>query len=126
VDRPKKIRKKKAAEMQSFKSAAFIIDSDDDEEADLAFFAREKELRREMMELGDKHGGMMKSGKGKGKRKRGKGKDDDNGRTDLENEEQVRGGRGSSGLEGDDEEMEVDGGSRAGNGDTQEEEVLLV
>ena len=60
-----------------FKSAAFIDDSDDDEEADAAFFAREKELRAEMQALATKHGSVM-LGTGTKKRKRkanGKGKE---------------------------------------------------
>lgn len=40
--------KRKAQEVQSYKSAAFIWDSDEDEEADAAFFAREAALRAEM------------------------------------------------------------------------------
>ncbi len=38
-------RIKKQAEVQAFKSAAFIVDSDDDPEADEVFFAKEAERR---------------------------------------------------------------------------------
>ncbi|ORY33101.1 timeless protein-domain-containing protein [Naematelia encephala] len=74
MDRPTRARKRKVAETQVFKSAAFIVDSDDDEEADRIFFEREKELRREMEEMAQSHGSVM-DGKGKKKRKRSKGKD---------------------------------------------------
>ncbi|ORX39175.1 timeless protein-domain-containing protein [Kockovaella imperatae] len=48
--------RKRAAEVQNYKSAAFIEDSDDDEEADRAFFEREKALRAEMDELARRQG----------------------------------------------------------------------
>jgi len=81
-NQPKVQRKRKTAEMQFYKSAAFIDDSDDDEAADMAFFAREKTLREEMMAFAEKNGGSMlgqgtkrkrgeKKGKGKGKGKNG-------------------------------------------------------
>lgn len=47
-DEPRAPRRQKAQEVQTYKSAAFIWDSDDDEEADAAFFAREAQLRAEM------------------------------------------------------------------------------
>lgn len=72
-DRPLKIRKKKAVETQIYKSAAFIEDSDDDEEADRLFFEREKRLREEMRDLGERVGGVMeKTGR---KKRKGKGKE---------------------------------------------------
>ncbi|KAI5453378.1 Topoisomerase 1-associated factor 1 [Naganishia albida] len=58
VERPKKRRKatKRSAELQHFKSAAYIEDSDDAAEADEAFFARELELqkasRQKMLAIG--------------------------------------------------------------------------
>lgn len=61
--------------MQTFKSAAFIDDSDDDEEADRLFFAKEKRLREEMQSLAEAGGhSMPQKGKQK-KRKRDKGKE---------------------------------------------------
>jgi len=84
-DRPKKIRKKKQAETQIFKSAAFIVDSDDDEEADAAFFAKERELRAEMEALAAKHGtSMLVTGTRERKRKgNGKGKEVDGEATQI-------------------------------------------
>jgi len=73
-DRPKKIRKKKAVEIQIYKSAAFIVDSDDDEEADAAFFARERELRAEMEALAAKQGSTMLVTGTKKRKKKGKDK----------------------------------------------------
>ena len=67
LDDRKKVRKKKAVETQVFQSAAFIVDSDDDDEADAVFFAREKGLRAEMQALAEKHGSIML---GTGTRKR--------------------------------------------------------
>lgn len=62
IERPKRkrrrnsgdppVRRQKAQEVQTYKSAAFIWDSDDDEEADAAFFAREAQLRAEMVQRG--------------------------------------------------------------------------
>ena len=52
-------RRIKVAEVQSYKSAAFIEDSDDDEEADRAFFEREKALRAEMDEVARRQGSQM-------------------------------------------------------------------
>lgn len=48
IERPKKRRKatKRNAELQQFKSAAYIEDSDDAAEADAKFFARELELQK--------------------------------------------------------------------------------
>ncbi|KAJ9108278.1 hypothetical protein QFC19_002526 [Naganishia cerealis] len=45
VERPIKRRKKRAAELQHYKSAAYIEDSDDAAEADEGFYRRELELR---------------------------------------------------------------------------------
>ncbi|ODO06093.1 topoisomerase 1-associated factor 1 [Cryptococcus wingfieldii CBS 7118] len=71
---------KKAAETQTFKSAAFIEDSDDeDEEATRRFFENEAKLRAEMDALAANGGHSMldrgvkrKRGAGKGKGKKGK------------------------------------------------------
>ncbi|KAJ9100538.1 hypothetical protein QFC21_003581 [Naganishia friedmannii] len=56
VERPTKRVKKRAAELQQFKSAAYIEDSDDAAEADEGFYERELELReisrQKMMNLG--------------------------------------------------------------------------
>jgi replication fork protection complex subunit Tof1/Swi1 len=56
VERPTKRIKKRAAELQQFKSAAYIEDSDDAAEADEGFYQRELELReisrQKMMNLG--------------------------------------------------------------------------
>ncbi|KAK8843979.1 hypothetical protein IAR55_006771 [Kwoniella newhampshirensis] len=69
----KKKKTKKDVETQVFKSAAFIEDSDDeDEETTRRFFEREAQLRKEMDEM---VGGIMRSEGGKKKRKRGKGKE---------------------------------------------------
>lgn len=65
-------RKSRVAETQNFKSAAFIIDSDDDDERDAAFFARERMLRAEMEALAKEQGNVMLK-KGKRKRKDGTG-----------------------------------------------------
>lgn len=65
--------RKRAAEMQTFKSAAFIYDSDDDEATDAAFFAREEELRAQMQALAETQGNIMRRDGGTKKRKR-KGK----------------------------------------------------
>lgn len=76
--KPPKKRKSRVAETQNFKSAAFIIDSDDDDERDAAFFARERMLRAEMEALAREQGDvMLKSGKRKRKEGRGaeKGKE---------------------------------------------------
>jgi hypothetical protein len=67
-------RKKRAADIQVYKSAAFIIDSDNDEETDRLFFERERQLRNEMDELARIQGGaggMRVNGKKKRKRKEG-------------------------------------------------------
>lgn len=80
---PGRQRKKKVVEVQNYKSAAFIDDSDDeDEEADKAFFEKEKQLRERMMRMAEQQAGQVmerlksrkggKGGKGKG---RGKGKE---------------------------------------------------
>lgn len=50
---PRPPRAPKAKEVQAYKSAAFIWDSDDDDEADAAFFAREAELRATMGKAGE-------------------------------------------------------------------------
>ena len=71
-------RKRKTAETQIYKSAAFIDDSDDDQEKDKAFFEREKELRREMEVLAEQSGNMLRTGTRKRKRK-GKGKENEDG-----------------------------------------------
>ena len=76
---PHRQRKKKVAEVQNYKSAAFIDDSDDDDaEADKAFFEKEKQLRERMMRMAEEQAGQMiqrmKQGGGKGKGK-GKAKD---------------------------------------------------
>ncbi|RSH83343.1 Topoisomerase 1-associated factor 1 [Apiotrichum porosum] len=63
-------RKRKQAEIQTFKSAMFIEDSDDDEEADAAFFAREALLRAEMEELAQQRGTATMLATGTKKRKR--------------------------------------------------------
>ncbi|KAJ9122390.1 hypothetical protein QFC22_001812 [Naganishia vaughanmartiniae] len=56
IERPAKRIKKRAAELQQFKSAAYIEDSDDAAEADEGFYRRELELReisrQKMMSLG--------------------------------------------------------------------------
>lgn len=72
-DRTAKRRKtRRAAELQQFKSAAYIEDSDDAAEADEDFYARELELqkasRAKMMALG--HSASGDAGTGAGKRKR--------------------------------------------------------
>ena len=62
-------RRKKQAETQLFKSAAFIADSDDDEEADRAFFEMEKRLRAEMDNVAKQKGiGSLEEGLKKRKR----------------------------------------------------------
>ncbi|WRT69168.1 uncharacterized protein IL334_006152 [Kwoniella shivajii] len=74
----KRQRKQKAAEMQTFKSAAFIEDSDDeDPENTRRFFEREEELRIEMKKLAEEQGNVMRK-TGSKKRKRGKGKGNGN------------------------------------------------
>lgn len=75
LDQPKKIRTKKAIETQVYKSAAFIVDSDDDDEADVVFFARERELRAEMEALAEKHGSAMLGTGTKKRKRRNKAKD---------------------------------------------------
>ncbi|WVR08981.1 hypothetical protein IAU60_006041 [Kwoniella sp. DSM 27419] len=66
-------RKTKAAEMQAFKSAAFIEDSDDeDPEVAKMFFEREQQLREEMKRLAEEQGNVLR--RHGTKRKRGKGK----------------------------------------------------
>ena len=72
---PKKLRKKKAAvENQFFKSAAFIDDSDDNEEADRLFFEREKALRQRMYELAEKTGNTLPVTSSKPKRSKAQAK----------------------------------------------------
>lgn len=95
--------------MQVFKSAAFIVDSDDDADDDVSFFERERLLREEM----DKEAAMqierarlaMERGavKGKGKGK-GKGKQKETGGSMTARES----GNGDGGSEADEEEMELD------------------
>jgi replication fork protection complex subunit Tof1/Swi1 len=64
-------RVRKAAEVQTYKSAAFIEDSDDeDPEVTAAFFAREEELRRQMSAAAEANGHTMRR-TGTKKRKRG-------------------------------------------------------
>ncbi|WWC91099.1 uncharacterized protein L201_006040 [Kwoniella dendrophila CBS 6074] len=77
----KKKKKERAnKEMQSYKSAAFIEDSDEDEqdpEILKAFFEKEKRLREEMNNLANEQGNTnstMRSNGGTKKRKRDKGK----------------------------------------------------
>lgn len=124
---PKVQRKRKTVETQIYKSAAFIDDSDDDEVADRAFFAREKTLREEMMAFAENNGGTMlgagtkrkreKKGKGekggntngKGRRQaseRSRGKKRDKGASSSEEEEDVEMGRSDGGRGG--EESEAD------------------
>lgn len=74
---PGRQRKKKVVEVQNYKSAAFIDDSDDeDEEADKAFFEKEKQLRERMIRMAEQQAGQIleqlksrKGGRGKGKGK---------------------------------------------------------
>lgn len=69
---PRPRKQRKVEEMQSFKSAAFIYDTDDDEEADAAFFAREAELRARMEELGNT---VQREGGTKKRKRKDKGKE---------------------------------------------------
>ena len=100
-NRPKKVRRKKAAETQAFKSAAFIVDSDDDEEADVAFFARERELRAEMEALAAQHGSVMLDIGAKKRKSQGKGKN----KGKSEATERTDGSR----IGGEDNDMEESG-----------------
>nr|XP_018259274.1 topoisomerase 1-associated factor 1 [Kwoniella dejecticola CBS 10117]OBR81432.1 topoisomerase 1-associated factor 1 [Kwoniella dejecticola CBS 10117] len=85
----KKIRKKKEKEVQIFKSAAFIEDSDDeDDQATKRFFENEQRLRDEMNALAERQGNIMRANGGKRKRKdqakkKGKGKENENENGDL-------------------------------------------
>ncbi|KAL7421129.1 Topoisomerase 1-associated factor 1 [Cryptotrichosporon argae] len=72
--RPKAPRRKKVAETQVFKSAAFIEDSDDDEAADAAFFAREAAMRAEMERAAEQSGSTMRVTGTKRKRIKDKGR----------------------------------------------------
>jgi replication fork protection complex subunit Tof1/Swi1 len=95
-----KVRRKKAVETQVFKSAAFIEDSDDDEERDMAFFARERVLRQEMEELARRQGNdLMDAGRMKRKRK-GKGKERNVRETQLDEEDMEMLQRGRSQSQG--------------------------
>ncbi|WWC73002.1 uncharacterized protein I206_106966 [Kwoniella pini CBS 10737] len=78
----KKQRKKKEKEVQIYKSAAFIEDSDDsDDEVTRKFFENEQKLRDEMKALAEQQGNIMRSNGGKRKRKnnksKGKGKENE-------------------------------------------------
>lgn len=116
---PHRQRKKKVAEVQNYKSAAFIDDSDDsDAEADLAFFEKERQLRERMMRMAEEQAGeIMKQvherrGKAKGKGK-GKGKENEVG-LDEDGDQRVMTPDGSDAeLEADreGEESEVDSAS---------------
>lgn len=66
-------RQKRQKEEQQYRSAQFIDDSDMDEEADAAFFAREQELRA-MMNSGAIRVAPMEGGKAAAPGKKGKGK----------------------------------------------------
>jgi len=74
-DRPKIRRARKTANIQTFKSAAFIEDSDDDEAADAAFFAREEQLRAEMQALAEATGNTMRATGSKKRKRKHKDKD---------------------------------------------------
>ncbi|OCF42971.1 topoisomerase 1-associated factor 1 [Kwoniella heveanensis CBS 569] len=91
VRRVKKARKRKtkAAEMQTFKSAAFIEDSDDEDESVSArFFEKEQQLREEMRRLAEEQGNVMRRHGTRQKRKRGKkGEDDQRGGEEAEDME---------------------------------------
>jgi replication fork protection complex subunit Tof1/Swi1 len=76
---PRRQRKKKVAEVQNYKSAAFIdVSSDEDEEADKAFFEKEKRLREDMMRIAEERAGQvlreMQAAAKTGKKDKGKGK----------------------------------------------------
>lgn len=66
--------------MQFFKSAAFIDDSDDDEDADRAFFEREKRLREEMRVMAEQNGHVMASTGTKKRKREKKGKGGEKGK----------------------------------------------
>lgn len=118
------IRRKKGAETQLYKSAAFIEDSDDDEAADQAFFEMEKRLRAEMDEVAKNKGiGSLEEGLKKRKRdeveKRKKAKErverlvgNDNDEEEEEEVEEVqsreRNGRAGTASDADEEVEEVE------------------
>ena len=52
-------RKKRVAEHKAYHTAEFIVDSDDDEEADRAFFIREAALRKDMEQRGGEGNGVV-------------------------------------------------------------------
>ncbi|WVW79467.1 hypothetical protein I302_101436 [Kwoniella bestiolae CBS 10118] len=86
-ERKKKVQKVK--EMQTFKSAAFIEDSDDeDPEVTRAFFERERELRDEMNALAKEQGNVMLSNGTRKRKRKGKGKDKE---VDEDEDEVMRG-----------------------------------
>lgn len=71
---PRPRKRKEKDELQVYKSAAYIDDSDDDEDADNAFFAREADLRKEMNAFAEASGSAMRrSGTKKRKRTKNKG-----------------------------------------------------
>jgi len=126
---PKVQRKRKTVETQIYKSAAFIDDSDDDEVADRAFFAREKTLREEMMAFAEQNGGTMLGAGTKRKREK-KGKGEKGGKTNGKGGRQAskgsRGKKRDKGASSSEEEEDVemgrsDGGRGEGESEADEE-----
>lgn len=64
-----RVRRQRKEELQVYKSAAYILDSDDDEDVDAMFFEREAMLRREMQAMAEASGTTMRRA-GTKKRKR--------------------------------------------------------
>ena len=128
---PKVQRKLKTVETQIYKSAAFIDDSDDDEVADRAFFAREKTLREEMMAFAENNGGTMLGAGTKRKReKKGKGEKGGktNGKGGRQASERSRGEKrrdksASSSEEEEDVDIGRSDGGRGGDESEADEEV---
>ncbi|OCF79113.1 topoisomerase 1-associated factor 1 [Kwoniella mangroviensis CBS 8886] len=111
----KKKRVKKVKEMQTYKSAAFIEDSDDeDPDITRAFFEREQQLRDEMNALAKEQGNVMMSNGTKKRKRTGKGKGKDKDINVNKDEEADIGGSSLppssqviDGLDDEDEEEDV-------------------
>ena len=109
--------------MQIFKSAAFIDDSDDDDEADRLFFEREKQLRDEMRIMAEQNGHVMASNGRKRKRDKvnskgkGKGGKERHGVVAVDSDEEME----EPGLEGQEDE---DGAMRVMSESESDDELL--
>ena len=111
----KRRKKRNIEEVKSFRTAQFILDSDDDEEADRAFFAREAALRAEMDARAGKGNGVAEASQRKKEPATRKGKKMAKGKS---------GAKGAS--ESDDSEQNVAAANAPGSALDSDSDAPLV